>query len=291
LKRINALLLTVILTLSVFSAPLAALAQNGDSDVAATINGVEISRQQFMEHLEAEYGYYALRDLIERELIRQRAESLQITVDETEFNQTYELIASQFGGPMGLQLVLLQNGLSEEQFKDQIRFSLLVSALTRAEVEVTEEQLLQWFEANRASYDQPLAVEVSHILVDSEELAKDLLAQLEAGADMAALAQEHSLDPGSAYQGGYLGMITMGLTVPEFDETAFSLEPGAFGIAESVYGWHIITVHSKQEAKAAEYAEIADRVADDYRKAQALDVQSYLQKLEQEADVQVIWQP
>lgn len=290
LKKINALLLTLILAFSVFSAPLAALAQGGASDeVLAKVNGVALTKQQLLDLLLAEYGYFGLQELIQRELVRQKAEALKIEVSDEEFSQTYEMFAAQFGGQMGLQLALMQSGISEEQFKDQLRFSMLVSALAQAEVQVTEEELLKWFEENRAAYDQPLAVEVSHILVDTEEQAKELLAQLEQGADLAALAMEHSLDPGTAYQGGYLGLITEGLTVPEFEAVAFALETGAFGLAESTFGWHIITVHSRQEAKAAEYAAIAAQVEQDYRRSKALDLNSYLYKLEDEANLEILW--
>ncbi|HPT84099.1 MAG TPA: peptidylprolyl isomerase [Limnochordia bacterium] len=292
MRRINALLLVAIFALSIFAAPLAALAQGGEpAEIVAKVNGVAITRERFLELLEAEYGFFALQELIQRELVRQKAEELQVTVDEQEFAETYELITAQFGGPANLQLMLAQNGLSEAQFQDQIRFSMLVTALTKAEVQVSEEELLRWFEENRRFYDQPFAVEVSHILVETEELARELLAQLENGADLAALAQEHSLDPGTAPQGGYLGLITEGLTVPEFEEAAFSLDIGGFGLAESTYGWHVITVHSKQEAKAADFAAIAQQVEADFRRSKALDFQSYMYKLEQEADLEVLWEP
>lgn len=292
LKRINALLLVAILALSIFAAPLATLAESGaDAEVVAKVNGVAITRQQFLDLLEAEYGFYALQELVQKELIRQKAEQMEISVDEAEFNETWELIVAQLGGPQMMQLMLLQNGISERQFREQLRWNMLVSALAGAEVEVTEETLQQWFEANRNRYDQPLAVEVSHILVDTEEQAQELLALLEEGADLADLAAEHSLDPGTVTQGGYLGWITESLTVPEFESLAFGLEVGAFGIAESVYGWHVVTVHSRQEAKTANYAEVAEQVEQDYRRSNALDFQSYVAKLEQEASLEILWEP
>jgi parvulin-like peptidyl-prolyl isomerase len=287
LKRINVLLLIAILVMSVFSSPLAMLAQS--EEVVAKVNGVDITRQQLLDLLEAEYGYYALQDLIQKELVRQRAEELQVSVDEDEFMETYGLIVAQFGGPQALAMVLMQNGLSEGQFIEQLKWNMLVASLAGAEVEVNEDELKQWFEQNLSWYDQPFAVEVSHILVDTEEQANEILAQLEGGADLSELAAEHSLDPGTAPMGGYLGLVTEGLTVPEFEAVAFALEEGQFGLAESAYGWHIITVHSKQEAVAADYAAIAHLVEQDYRRTKALDSQSYLFKLEQEADLEVLW--
>src|SRR5690554_5801285 len=113
LKRINALLLIVILALSVFGAPLAALVDS--EEVVAKVNGVAITRQQLLQQLEAEYGVYALQDLIQRELVRQKSEELQVSLDEDEFAETFDLITAQFGGPEMLQLVLMQNRSEERR--------------------------------------------------------------------------------------------------------------------------------------------------------------------------------
>lgn len=188
-------------------------------------------------------------------------------------------------------MLLLQNGITEQQFIEQLRWNMLISNLASAEVAVTDEEVATWFEENRTYYDQPKMVEASHILVDTEEEAKEVLARLQGGEALAELAAELSLDPGTAPNGGYLGQITEGLTVPEFEEMAFSLAVGEFGIAESNYGWHIITVHSIQEAKAAIFDEIADLVKQDLRRTRALDAQSYISKLENEANLEILWRP
>ncbi|NMB01813.1 MAG: hypothetical protein GX971_09950 [Firmicutes bacterium] len=289
MKRINVLLLFVILCLSLVIAPVTLLAQ--EDDVVAKVNGVAITRAQLLELLEAEYGAYGLQELIQKELIKQKSEELQVSIDEDEWNETYALITAQLGGPQGLYMLLLQNGITEQQFIEQLRWNMLISNLASAEVAVTDEEVATWFEENRTYYDQPKMVEASHILVDTEEEAKEVLARLQGGEALAELAAELSLDPGTAPNGGYLGQITEGLTVPEFEEMAFSLAVGEFGIAESNYGWHIITVHSIQEAKAAIFDEIADLVKQDLRRTRALDAQSYISKLENEANLEILWRP
>lgn len=287
MKRINVLLLLAIFCLSLFSSPLAALAES--QDVVARVNGVAITRGEFLSLLEEAYGSYALQELLQKELVRQKAEELQVTVDEAEFEQTYGLILAQLGGPQGLQMFLAQNGITQDQFIEQLRWNMLISTLASTEVEADEETVLQWFEENRAFYDQPELVEVSHILVETQEEAEEILGLLRGGAELAELAQERSLDPGTAPQGGYLGSITKGLTVPEFEELAFSLAVGEFGLTESNFGWHVVTVHSKQEAVPAVYENIADLVERDYRRTKALDAQSYVFKLEKEAELEIFW--
>lgn len=285
MKRINVVLLLVIFCLSLV--PMTLLAQ--ETEVIATVNGVEITKAQMLELLEAEYGTFALQELVQKELVNQKAEELNVTIDEDEWNDTYVLIINELGGPQALQMLLMQNGITEDQFVEQLRWNMLISNLASAEVEVTAEEVANFFAANKDYYGQPKTVEVSHILVDTEEEAQEILALLEGGNDLAELATEHSLDPGTATQGGYLGQIAEGLTVPEFEEMAFSLAIDEFGAVESNFGWHIITVHSTQEAVEAIFEEVADLVEEDLRRSTALDAQSYVFKLEQEADLEVFW--
>ena len=152
LKRINVLLLIAILVMSVFSSPLAMLAQS--EEVVAKVNGVDITRQQLLDLLEAEYGYYALQDLIQKELVRQRAEELQVSVDEDEFMETYGLIVAQFGGPQALAMVLMQDGPQRGQFIEQLKWNMLVASLAVQKWN-NEDELKQWFEQNRSGTTNP----------------------------------------------------------------------------------------------------------------------------------------
>ena len=289
MKKINVVLLLVILSLSLF-APGTLLAEQGD-EIIATVNGAAITRDQFYGLLENQYGFYALQELVQDEIIRQRAEKLGITLDEEEFEELYAMVIAQLGGAQGLQMFLLQNNVSEEAFMAQLKWNMLIGQLARAEVEVEEGAVEAFFAENRTYYDQPETVEVSHILVDTEEVANEVLGRLQAGEDLVALAAEFSLDPGTAQQGGYLGHIQRGYTVLEFEELAFSLPLGEYGVTESQYGWHVIAVHAKNEAKEAVFEEVAELVEKDYRGSKALDLESYLYLLEQESDIQLNWQP
>ncbi len=289
MKKINAALFALILCVSLLSVPLNLWAQ--EQEAVAEVNGVVITRAQFLDLLEEQFGPYALQELIQRELVNQRAEALQVSISDEEFAQVYEVIIQQLGGPQGLYMFLMQNNATEEQFKDQLRWNMLMNELASSEVEVTEEGVEQWFEANRAYYDTPEMVEVSHILVDTEEEAQEVLALLADGGDFESLAVEKSQDPGTSVAGGYLGNIERGLTVPEFEATAFSLPVGEFGLANSTYGWHIIVVHSKTDASEAVLGEIYETVERDYRSDQALDANSFMSKLETDAQIDVFWQP
>ena len=112
-------------------------------------------------------------------------------------------------------------------------------------------------EAVKAAYDEKYAGDpgkeyhAAHILVETEDEAKALIAQLQEGADFATLAKEHSTGP-SGPSGGDLGWFGTGQMVPEFEEAVVALEPGAFTLVpvQTQFGWHVIILHESRAAEA-----------------------------------------
>ncbi len=89
-------------------------------------------------------------------------------------------------------------------------------------------------------------VHARHILVPTEEEAKEIEAELKKGADFATLAKEKSKDPGAA-DGGDLGYFTKDQMVPEFSDAAFKLDKGQISDpVHTQFGWHIIKVEDKR---------------------------------------------
>jgi peptidyl-prolyl cis-trans isomerase C len=86
-----------------------------------------------------------------------------------------------------------------------------------------------------------------HILVASKEVCEDLKKQIEAGADFAAVAREHSTCP-SGKKGGSLGEFGQGQMVKEFDEAVFKGEVGkVLGPIQTQFGYHLLEVTSRTE--------------------------------------------
>lgn len=119
------------------------------------------------------------------------------------------------------------------------------------EVTVDADKVKALYEENKDSYISPETRTTRHILLstndsnEDEQLAKaqDLFTQLQAGADFAELAKEHSQDPGSASNGGSLGEVEPGVMVPEFEQATFALEEGDISEpVQSQFGYHIIKV-------------------------------------------------
>ena len=113
-------------------------------------------------------------------------------------------------------------------------------------------------------------MDARHILVESEDDAKKILADLKKGGDFAAIAKEKSKDPGAS-EGGDLGYFSKDQMVPEFSETAFKLDKGQLSDpVKTQFGWHIIKVEDKRTKPVPEFDKVKDQI-ETYvsRKAQA----------------------
>jgi peptidyl-prolyl cis-trans isomerase C len=126
--------------------------------------------------------------------------------------------------------------------------------------------------AARKRYDEEIAkfvpgdeIHVQHILVDSEDEAKAIIADLDAGGDFAAIAKDKSKDPGSASSGGDLGFIKHGQTVPAFEDAAFALDVGQYTKTpvQSQFGWHVIKVDEKRPESPPAFEDELRRIQSD----------------------------
>ncbi len=126
---------------------------------------------------------------------------------------------------------------------------------------ITQEAVQAEYDAYVAQFTPADEVRASHILVESEDLANDLKAQLDGGADFATLAREHSIDPGAA-NGGDLGFFGRGMMVQPFEEAAFALaEAGDISApVQSQFGWHIISLTEKRQSAPPAFEQVAPQI-------------------------------
>ena len=150
--------------------------------------------------------------------------------------------------------------------------------------EVTEDALRKRYEETIAGQSGEEEAKARHILLDSEEAAEAVIAELDAGADFAKLAGEKSTGP-SAAQGGDLGWFQAGQMVPEFSEAAFALEPGTYTEkpVQSQFGWHVILLEEKRTADAPSFEQVHDQLTAEMTREL---IQARLEKLRSEAKVE-----
>ena len=209
-----------------------------------------------------------------------------LTVTEDELNEFIYSLGSRgaaYNSPEGRKAVLNQlinNKLllldarrnlyeAEEGFKAQLnslKENLLVSYAAEkaiAGITVTLQEAKDYFEANKAQFMQPETVNASHILVDSESLANEILEMINGGKSFEECAKEYSSCP-SKQNGGNLGDFERGQMVPEFDSAVFSMNVGEITKVpvKTQFGYHLIRLNSKNEAKEAPFESAKDRITE-----------------------------
>src|SRR5437867_6967361 len=155
--------------------------------------------------------------------------------------------------------------------KRQAKYIFVETLKMRSQVTVSDDELRQYYEQHQAEYRLPERVTAQHILFKTQEKkpeevaairqkAREVLERAKKGEDFAALAKQFSEDT-SAGNGGDLGSFGRGQMVPEFEQAAFSLAPGAISdLVQTQFGIHIIKVKEKQEARTRPFDEMKEAV-------------------------------
>jgi len=147
-----------------------------------------------------------------------------------------------------------------------------------AKVIVPAGDVQRFYNDNMAQYQTPEQVRASHILLTTagkdeaavQKQAEDLLQQIKAGADFAALATKFSEDPGSKVNGGDLDYFGRGRMVPEFENAAFTLPVGQTSeLVKSQFGFHIIKVTDKKPAVTRPLSEVQTQIEDQLKQQRA----------------------
>jgi peptidyl-prolyl cis-trans isomerase C len=177
---------------------------------------------------------------------------------------------------------------NSDDFKKRLAFArnrLLMDSLlaTEGKAATTDDAMKKVYDEAAKQITGEQEVRARHILVETEDEAKAIKAELDKGADFAELAKKKSKDPGAS-DGGDLGFFTKEQMVPEFSAVAFSLEPGKISDpVKSQFGWHIIKVEEKRNRKAPDFDQVKGQI-ETYvtRKAQA----DYVAKLREGAKIE-----
>lgn len=126
---------------------------------------------------------------------------------------------------------------------------------------VTEDEVKARYEKEIAALPKQEEVRARHILVKTEDEAKAIIADLDAGKDFVELAKAKSTDPNKS-EGGDLGYFTKGRMVPEFEEAAFAMEKGSYSKTpvKTQFGFHVIKIEDKRDAAPPAYETVAQQV-------------------------------
>ena len=150
-----------------------------------------------------------------------------------------------------------------EKVKEEMLINFAASKVLDEVKDATEEEVKKYYDDNMDKFQKGESVNASHILVDSEEKANEILKKINAGeVSFEDAARENSTCP-SKDNGGNLGEFTRGQMVPEFDEAVFAMEVGAISSpVKTQFGYHLIKLISKSEASTYDFEEIKAQLTD-----------------------------
>jgi peptidyl-prolyl cis-trans isomerase C len=292
-------------------------------DRVAVINGEPISRAALEQEMTpvrhrmgmtgddvdeaqlAEIRKQVLDNLIRRELIFQESREKGFTVEDSAVEERLAALKSRFPNPEQFQKMMEQMNFTEEILERQIREQLTIQKFVESQIvdniQVTEAEAKEYFEANPDQFKQPEQIHARHILIKVEEGADDatkadakerletVRQKLEEGGNFEKLAEEFSEGP-SKSRGGDLGFFGRGQMVPSFEEAAFALEPGEVsGIVETQFGYHLIELVEEKAAGAQTFADARPRI-EQMLKNQRIktELDRYIQNLRDEAEIEIL---
>ncbi|NDC82167.1 hypothetical protein EB093_00675 [bacterium] len=128
-------------------------------------------------------------------------------------------------------------------------------------INVTDQDLRNYYSANSSQFKEAELRHLSHILVKTQAEANDILASLKAGKDFAALAKAKSQDT-TAQSGGQLGWVQHGQLVPAFEQAAFAIpkKGGLSGIVQTQFGFHIIRLDDIRTRPRYEFEQVKEQI-------------------------------
>ena len=228
----------------------------GNKESVAEIGNESISRQEWLTELEERYGQDTLRDMIDQEVVKQMAEKYDVKLSDEAVEREltiYKALYSTTGN----------EPKTEEKWKQQIKYSLLLEEILTRDVKVSEEDMKSFYEQNNSLFDIPASYHLSQIVVETKEEADAAVKELKNGSSFAALAMERSIDEFSANAGGDIGFVTAEdeLVSPEIIEAAKMLKSGEWtGPVKVENGFVIVYLHEKLEGKKYAYNEVENQI-------------------------------
>ena len=275
--------------------------------VAAEVNGEKIPMEKYIANYKAvrnqviaQYGedylkepsiddpnktmdeavrHNILKNMVQSEIVRQDAEKNKIVVEDKEVDDIMNQTIQGFGGEEGFKEALQEQGLTMEIAKDNIKNNILVEKYMNHLKEANtpeDKDLEKYFNDHKEDLKQ---VSASHILVEKEDEAKEIVKSLKGGEDFAKIVKEKSIDEGSKANNGSLGFFKKGDMVPEFEKAAFSMKKGEVSDpVKSQFGYHIIKVEDIKD----DYKSLKEDIKQNYANEK---IKEHLEKIEKDAKV------
>ncbi len=224
--------------------------------IVARVNDRIITSDQLYQKLFKMGGEQMLGQMITEMLIEDDAEARKIEISQKELEQKAEEFESEFPDRSQYEQWLGSQKLTEDELMGQLKLNMLQEKLIveARGLSVTEDEVEMFFEGNKENLGTPEQLRCSHILVETQAEAEEVLLALEAGANFAKLAVLKSKDAESRENGGDIGFFQPGMIFPEFEQAAAALKiEETSGVVATRAGFHVIKLTERNDAVPATF--------------------------------------
>lgn len=261
------------------------IAATAGEDITVTVAEVEAlvepRLQSMPEEAKATQGALmkkrALDSILFQKLLEKKFEENNIVVEDAQLDSEIEkILADNQITVEEFKKRVAEMGRDFNEFRNQVKsgmqYQKMMDKLAGDSLNISDEDVKSYFDENAARFDQAEEVKASHILVKFDPEATDeekaaakakietIKKKADGGEDFAELAKENSDCP-SGQNGGDLGFFTRERMVQPFSEAAFKLNKGQISdVVETQFGYHIILVTDKKEAKKATFDDVKDEI-------------------------------
>lgn len=282
--------------------------QSGMSDIVARVNGEPVTRVEF-ERMRANPALLgkqeaahettsqtleelALSRLIESRLLLQEARSRGFTVAEKSVDDAVKSMRNKFADLKQFGAWIQAQGLTEPELFQSVRDDMLVKRVTAAlagSVEISVDQVRQFYEENRSLWREPGDMRLRVIAVNSRTAAESIVSELRAGADFISLARRFSMGARAA-EGGDVGWVDSMYLPSPLREVVTSLKTGqAYGPLQRGEDYLVVRVDERRPIQIRSFAEVQPLVEMQFLQAkQRAAIEAWLVKQQAQAEIEII---
>ena len=276
-------------------------------ELERAVRSAEIQAGQALPPQFRDQVYRSVLDrLVSFHLPLQESETLSISADDAAVDARIESIRASFPSDDAFETQLSSwettlDALREETRRDLVVERVLESAVL-PDVDVDVETARAFYELHSAQFSEGGGVRARHILIglspdandqekaEARDRAERLRRDAANGTDFAELARTHSEDPGSAANGGDLGVVVRGQTVPTFEAALFALEPGELSeVIETPFGVHVIQMVEREAERTTPFAEASVQIREFLiEQKQQARTAAFIEELKTKGDIEIL---
>ncbi len=276
-------------------------------ELERAVRSAEIQAGQALPAQLRDQVYRSVLDrLVSFHLLLQESETRRLTVDDAAIEQRLAGLRSNFPNDEAFESQLASWDTTIEILREETRRDMLVEqvleTVVMAGIDIDAGAARSFYDQHTEQFLEGGGARARHILIGispdadaaakalAHERAEALLREAQDGADFADLARTHSEDPGSASNGGDLGLVARGQTVPDFETALFALDTGEIsGVVETPFGFHLIQLVALEEPRTVPFNEASGQIHEFLlRQEQQARTEAFVAELLANSDIEIL---